>query len=121
MKEQSFFEKWDKVIKKMPLGKRNIWCNCEETRDEFGGCIPTEDESYCRACRKRISKNQLTKYKERMLKESGWEEEFENKIYNNGIGINESVFFQELIINYFRADDKIKIKCKDGCIQIERI
>jgi len=60
--------------------KKN-WCTCEETMDEFGGCVP-KDETYkiCMACGKRISVKTLKQYKKRMLQESGWEEEFEDKL-----------------------------------------
>ena len=90
MKEQSFFEKWSKVIKK------------------------------------------------RLLRESGWEKEFEGLLsnfgsYEGGIFFNANISLEDLLNKYLKVIDesyphdknyespKVKIKCKDGCIQIERI
>lgn len=115
--------------------KRSSWCRCEETRDEYGGCVP-KDKSMkkCIACGKKIPKNQLVKYKERMLKESGWEEEFEDTLLFQDDGLMElTTHCLEKLLEYFLQPIKrpsylkncrkikVKIKARNGTVIIERV
>ena len=64
-------------------------------------------------------------------KEYGWEKEFEEKLnvcgeWNKPVisisGDNkEGLHLPDLIYKYLGYGNKVKIKCKNGCIQIERI
>ena len=39
------------------MGKE--YCDCEETKDDFGGCVPNETNTKCIACGKSIKKSDL--------------------------------------------------------------
>jgi len=110
--------------------KRSNWCTCEDTMDEFGGCVPNEENTKCIACGKRISKSQLEKFKKRMLFESGWDIEFETQLKEywdyegyGGFGFDEDTTDENMgsIIEKYIGENKVKLNCKDGLIQIERI
>jgi hypothetical protein len=42
--------------KLVKLDRRTGYCTCEETKDEFGGCVPNEKGNRCIACGFRIKK-----------------------------------------------------------------
>ena len=44
------------MSKPKKLDRRTGYCNCEETKDEFGGCVPNEKGNRCIACGFRIKK-----------------------------------------------------------------
>jgi hypothetical protein len=115
------------------MKKNKKYCSCEETRDDFGGCVP-KDESMkeCIACGKKITKLTLEKYKKRILRESGWEEEFESNInlaeseegavypyLSQDCDFEYIMKYLEVILN--SSPMKVNIKVRKGCIQIERI
>lgn len=41
------------------LDRRTGYCNCEETKDEFGGCVPNKKGTRCIACGFRINKGTM--------------------------------------------------------------
>jgi len=61
--------------------------------------------------------------------EPNWQEEFNSQFYPtwDGIFLSNKRMFQELIYKYLGIGfncppkNKVKIKCKDGLIQIERV
>lgn len=104
-----------------------MYCTCEDTRDEFGGCVPGSGNK-CLACGKIMTNKTIIKYKKRMLKEFGWEREFEDTFFTVvSSDFYPTVRFRKCIIarlfeKYIDSKlGKVKVKCKDGCIQIERI
>ncbi len=48
--------------------RRNSWCTCEDTRDDFGSCMPIKNNKICFACKKRISKRTLLQLRARRIK-----------------------------------------------------
>jgi len=45
--------------------KKIKYCTCKKTKDEFGGCVPDE-KGECVACKKKITKNDLEKYRKNL-------------------------------------------------------